>query len=240
VAIDLSVALAAITPLLFIAIPQARSSRIEGDTISKGSLFGEIREGFSFLRAWPGALGMLLVSAIMNFIMKPYFSLLPIFVKNVLHGSEMEFGIVGAISGLGFLIGGTAIGIWEGHKKRMVTSLSGVAGAGLALLWSGTMSNRGLLPCAIGFFAAGAMMPLCMGPIQSLIQHSVRNDMQARVFSIIECVSTCAAPLGLILAGTIFEHASPSYWYYGGGIAALAVALFGFLNARVRNLGYVR
>jgi MFS transporter, DHA3 family, macrolide efflux protein len=240
VAIDLLVALAAITPLLFIAVPQAKSSRIAEDTISKESLSGDIREGLSFLRGWPGAIGMLLISASMNFIMQPYFSLLPIFVKNVLHGGEMEFGLVGAMSGLGFLIGGTAIGIWQGYKKRMVTSLIGIAGAGLALLWSGAMSNRGLLPCSIGFFAAGAMMPLCMGPIQSLIQHSVRNDMQARVFSIVECVSTCAAPLGLILAGTIFGHASPSYWYYGGGIAALSVALFGFLSDRVRNLGYVR
>jgi MFS transporter, DHA3 family, macrolide efflux protein len=237
-AIDFSVALAAIIPLLFIRIPRPGQPHGGPGRATRKSVVRDMQEGFIYLRDWPGAIGMLCISAVMNLFMQPYFALLSIFVKDSLHGGETEFGILGAISGLGFMLGGVIIGIWQGHKKRMVTSLIGIAGAGFALLWSGAMSGHGLAAASLGFFAAGVMMPLCMGPIQSLVQSSVRNDIQARVFSIIECASNCAAPIGLIAAGFVFDKAGPSYWYYAGGVAAIAAAVIGLLDQRVRNLGY--
>ena len=236
-AIDFSAAVLAIVPLAFLCIPQIRPDRGDRSRAGIGPLLGDIAEGLRYLRNWTGAFGMLVLAALMNFVMQPFFLLLAVFVRNSLNGGEVEYGLLGAAIGLGFLSGGTVLGIWQGFRRRMVTSLAGMLGAGLAVFVAGFAKQLGLAPCLVVFFVAGAMMPFCMGPIQALVQIAVKGDMQGRVFSIMECFSTSVAPVALLLAGRVFDTAGPQYWYWLGGIAAIGLALFGWSSPNIRNLG---
>jgi len=236
-AFDVAGAILAVTPLLFILIPEVRNRLNNTEPPGRIRIAADVAEGVRYLRNWPGALGMLALSAAMNFVMQPYFSLIAISVKNRLHGGELEFGLLGALVGLGFLVGGVTLGIWQGHSRRMVTSLLGMAAAGLSVIATGFAGAQGIAAVLLCFFSAGFAMPFCMGPIQALIQGTVRGDMQGRVFSIMESVSTSASPLSLLAAGRIFDSFGPEIWYWGGGAAAIAVAVYGLLDRRIRNLG---
>ncbi|MBN2439791.1 MAG: MFS transporter [Spirochaetales bacterium] len=237
--IDFAGATLAVLPLFFIRIPQPSSYNQSNKRLNFRLLLTDIAEGFRYLQHWPGAVGMLVLSAMMNFIMQPYFSLIAIFVRATLQGGEIEFGLLGAMVGLGFLSGGIILGIWQGHPRKMVTSLTGMMGAGVAVMVSGSLAFAGIIPELACFFLAGAMMPLCMGPIQALVQKTVKKNMQGRIFSIMECVSTSVAPVSLLLAGKIFDIFSPEVWYIGGGLTAIGIALFGFMKRKIRNLGTV-
>lgn len=236
-AIDIVGSFLAMAPLSVVTIPQPE--RCGGSTQENpmGALAKDSAEAFGYVRRWPGALGMLTISAIINFIMQPYFALIAVLVTRELGGGELEFGALGAAVGLGFVAGGLALSLWQGFRRKMVTSLVSVLAAGCFVFLSGLAIDGGLIPCLILFFGAAAMMPLCMGPIQALVQASARADIQGRVFSIMETVSTGTAPVALLIAGKVFEGPGARYWYLGGGAFAAATAVWGFLNARTRDMG---
>lgn len=238
-ALDSLGAMLALTSLLFISIPRMDRRLPKKEQGTLPSLLGDCKEGLRYLIAWKGALAMLAISAVITFIMQPYFGLIAILVKERMNLGEIEYGILGAAIGFGFFVGGCILSIWQGFRRKMVTVLFGIFGAGIFTLLTGKMIFVGFAPCALCFFGAGIMMPLCMGPIQALVQTSARKDMQGRILSIMECISTLAAPLSLIIAGKIFSVAGPQYWYSIGGIIAIIVAIFGLMNKTLRNLGDV-
>ena len=83
----------------------------------------------------------------------------------------------------------------------------------------------------------GFMMPVCMAPIQALVQKSVDPTMQGRVLSLLDSVSTAIAPLSVAIAGPGFDSLGPQVWYIGAGVLALLIGLRGFTSPRVLNLG---
>jgi MFS transporter, DHA3 family, macrolide efflux protein len=237
IAIDFTVAVTAIIPLVITNIPQKVRDDISKNVKLMTTTRKDIKDGLLFISKWEGAIGMLIISSAINFIVQPFFNLLPILVRKTLNGAETEYGIIGALSGLGFLVGGILLSIIKRNERRMCTSLIGISISGIALIWTGLTGHAGIAYTALGFFITGVSMPFCMGPIQALIQEKVPNEMQARVFSIIEAVSNAVAPIGIMLAGIVYDNFSPLSWFILGGIVALCVALSGFLNSRVRNLG---
>ncbi|MBN2625571.1 MAG: MFS transporter [Spirochaetales bacterium] len=235
--LDVAGALIALVPLCLIGIGEEADG---WDKAGKGwdkDLPAKVAEGFRYIRAWKGAAGMLAISTIVNFVFQPVFTMSPIFVMRVLAGNEMDFGILGGVTGFGFMAGGMAIGILKGHKKKMITSLAGILGAGSAVLATGLLPAESFPLILICFFFAGSMIPVCMSPVQALIQGSVPAGLQGRVFSIMSSLSTLAAPVSLALAGILFDLASPRLWYIAGGGLVLAAGCTGFLIPRIRDLG---
>ncbi len=235
--IDVIGALTAVVPLIFIKIPQPVKSSGSNQKNGVGRLLKDIAEGFRYIKNWPGAAGMLVISTSVNFIIRPVFMLSAIFVTSHFAGDEIDFGLLGAAVGCGFMTGGIVLSIWQGFKRKMVTSLTGIIGAGIAVLVSGLLSRTAFIPALFSFFAAGFMMPLCMGPIQSLVQSSVAPSMQGRTFSIMSSLSTIVSPISLLAAGYIFDQYSPQLWYFRGGIAIILIGISGFLIKKVRNIG---
>jgi len=237
VSLDFFGAVGALTPLLYITIPRLERIIPKAERNIFRTLLIDCRDGLRYLRNWPGALGMLCLSAAVTFIMQPYFGLIAVLVRGSMHKGEVEYGMLGASVGAGFFIGGCLLSVWQGFHRKMLTVLLGIAGAGIFVFLSGWMITAGFMACVPCFFAAGIMMPLCMGPIQALVQSSVEKNMQGRILSIMECVSSLAAPVAVLLAGMVFTAFGPWYWYAFGGMAAIGVAVYGFCNSRIRNLG---
>ncbi len=95
-----------------------------------------------------------------------------------------------------------------------------------------------LLSATIGaLFFGGCMSPICMGPIQALIQSSVDPRIQGRVISLMESASTIITPFGVWFAGVIFDRFEPQSWYLWGGIAAITISIVGFATPVILNLG---
>ena len=235
--LDVCGALIAVIPLMFIRIPQPVIQKKSADQSGIIQLFKDIIDGLKYIKNWAGATSMLIISTMINFIIRPVFLLVAIFVTTHFMGDEIQFGFIGAAMGFGFMSGGIVLIIWQGFKRKMFTSLMVIMGAGIAVLISGILTTSQFIPALFCFFAASFMMPFCMGPIQSLVQGSVRPDFQGRVFSIMTSVSTIISPISLALAGLIFDKYTPQAWYFWGGISAIIIGIVGCLLKVVRNLG---
>lgn len=241
VSIDVVGAVIAITPLLVFAIPEPERGHLGGlepgeETLS---VWVDVDNGLRYIRNWSGAVGMLLLSTSINFIARPAFTpgLVAILVTRHFGGSTTQFGIMAGSMGVGMVIGGLVLSVWSGFRRPMQTSLTGVISMGLAILVIGVSPPSAFPLVIITIFLAGAMMSMCMAPIQALIQSAVEPSMQGRVFTLLESTSIAVSPISVWVAGHLFDALGPQAWYFAGGAAALLIGLAGFATPAILNMG---
>jgi DHA3 family macrolide efflux protein-like MFS transporter len=230
-AVDVLTAAIAIAPLLLIAIPQP--SRV---VAGRSSFRRDLREGLHFLAGWPGLMGVAGIAALLNFLLAPAGSLLPLLVTKHFGGGAFHLAGLQMATGLGVIAGGLLLTAWGGFKRRIVTALLGVVflGAGAVLL--------GLTPAtlfSVAVFASlliGLMQPIANGSIMAALQASTPADMQGRLFSLTGSVSSAMMPLGLTLAGQLAERFSPGTWFVIGGTASVLLGGLGLFVPSIVHL----
>jgi len=231
-AIDISTALLAIVPLLAIRIPELPESSLQ----QRPHVLSDLREGFAFSIRWKGMLYLILGLALMNFVVNPAFSLIPMYVKRVLDGDALVFGTMQFLFALGFLLGGVLLSIWGGFKKRILTALLAVAVMGVAIGALG-LTPQGWIILAVGaMFVTGFMEPIANGSFMATLQASVPEHMQGRVFALLGSATQAVVPLGLILAGPLSDQFGMRIWFFIGGIAYLIVAFGGLASRHIMGL----
>jgi DHA3 family macrolide efflux protein-like MFS transporter len=221
IAIDVITALLAVTPLLFIPVPQPAFLENVDPGSSKPSVWADLRAGVRYVWNWPGLLAILIMAALINLVLNPAFALLPILVKNVFGGGAMQLAWMESTGGIGIVAGGLLLGVWGGFRRRIMTSLLGLIGIGLGALVIG-LTPAGMFPLAIAaFFVVGVMLPLTNGPLFAIVQAAVAPEMQGRVFTLIGSVAAAMSPLGLAIAGPISDTIGERTWFLVTGLMAL-------------------
>ncbi len=234
--IDVGTALLAVLPLLFIAVPQpARKMQASGE-VEKTSYWQDLRAGFTYVRKWPGLLGLILLAMILNFVLSPSSAFLPLVVTKVFMGGARELGWVESLFGVGIVTGGILLSIWGGFKRRIATSLSGVIGIGIGIL------VVGLLPANLFYlflgsaFLVGFAQVFANGPLGAIFQASVAPDMQGRVFSLLGAGAAAMMPLSLMIAGPLSDRLGIQFWFVLGGVITILLAFAAAFIPAIRNI----
>jgi DHA3 family macrolide efflux protein-like MFS transporter len=230
--IDVLTAALAIVPLLFIPIPQP----VRPEAGKRRPYLAELREGFRYVWGWKGLLIVLLGAALINFLVNPAFSLLPLLVVNHFGKGALELSWLESTFGIGMILGGVTLSVWGGFRRRMFTTLLGIVGMGIGVLAMGFLPPSGLYLALGALFLTGFMGPLANGPLQALGQAMVEPGMQGRVFSLMGSLSAGMMPLGLAVAGPVADLLGIQFWYIIGGVAMLTLGVVGFLLPQVRHL----
>lgn len=224
-AVDIVTAALAILPLLFFVIPQPENRAVSENANLAKAVLVDIADGFRYVRAWPGLLALTFVAMALNFILVPSGSLMPLLVIQHFGGGAVQLGWLESVMGIGILAGGVTLGAWGGFKRKIITSLVGVAllGVGVLLLGLAPASLFGVALTAI--FVQGFMSPMANGPIFAILQSTVKPEMQGRVMSLLNSGAAAMMPIGLGLAGPLADVIGIRTWYVVGGAACLLIAL---------------
>jgi DHA3 family macrolide efflux protein-like MFS transporter len=226
--IDVVTALIAILPLFFIAIPRpVRAQTASGEHAT--SYWQDLREGFAYVAAWPGLLAILLMAVLINFLLTPAGSLMPLLVTKHFGLGALEFGLTDSLFGIGMIGGGLLLSLWGGFKRRILTSMLGIIGLGLGVVAIGFAPANMFWLALVGMAVMGFMNPITNGPLHAIIQATVKPEMQGRVMSLVGSAATAMTPLSLAVAGPVSDAIGIQAWYVFGGIVCLlmgAGALF--------------
>jgi DHA3 family macrolide efflux protein-like MFS transporter len=237
--IDVSTAALAVIPLLFFSIPQpVRTSTTEGGkTVLNTSVWQDFREGWRYIVHWPSLMAVIFLAMLVNFLVNPAFSLLPLVVTEHFQKGAYELGLLDSVFGIGVILGGLALSAWGGFKNRLLTTLIGLIGAGAAVLAVGLATSEMYWLALVAVSLFGFLNPMINGPIFAVMQSKVEPELQGRVFSFLTAGAAFASPLGLAIAGPVADATNNQLWFIIGGILTIAAGLVALFVPAIRKLG---
>ncbi len=234
--IDVVTALCAIGLLLSTQIPRPKRAAAVSASLSLASVGADVRAGLSYVWSWPGLRVVLIISTVLNLVLNPAFSLLPLLVTKHLGGGALQLGWLESAWGGGVVLGGLILSVWGGFRRRVWTSIMGLLGMGVGTLLVGLTPGWALGMAVVAFVIVGFMNPIANGPLFAMIQARVAPDMQGRVFTVMMSASSAMTPLGLAIAGPVADWLGVPAWFTLAGIVCVVMALSMPLLPAVMNL----
>ncbi len=234
--IDVTTAALAILPLFFVHIPQPQRSTPVVPAGNRPSLWSDVREGLSYIWNWPGVMAILVMATVINFLVNPAFSLMPILVTKHFGGQAMHLAWIDSAWGIGVVVGGLTLSVWGGFRRRILTTLVGLVGMGLGTLVIGFAPATAFGLALAGMLLAGFMNVITNGPAFALIQAVVEPDMQGRVFTVMMSLTGAMSPLGMAVAGPVADAFGVQVWFVMGGVVCVLMGLSAFFIPAIVHL----
>lgn len=224
ISVDVITAIIAITPLLFIRIPQPVRADV-GVVLTPKVLLRDVAEGFKYMKNWKGLLYLTFLAAMLNFLLTPAFTLLPLMVTQHFKAGVWELSALESSLGIGIVIGGLVLGVWGGFKSKIVTTVVGILGLGVGVLIFGLAPADAFWMGIAGMVLLGFMNPIANGPIQAILQSKVAPEMQGRVMGTTNALCMAMMPLSMLIVAPVAEFLGLRVWYWAGGGLAILVGL---------------
>ena len=253
--IDFATFLVAVITLLMVKIPRPKQSAAGRQ--GSGSIWKEAGYGWTYIKARPGLMGLLLYFAGINFVTSMCgIAILPMVLRVK---SELAAGTVLSCIGIGMLLGSTYMTATGGPKRK----INGVLGFGV--LFSLFIFLAGISPAV--WWIAGAVLlwhfniPVINSCSQAIWQRKVEPDVQGRVFAMRRMIAQFTVPLGDFAAGPLTDRVFEPLMAEGGALAPtlgpwigtgpgrgialmfivfaafpLLTSVWGYLNPHVRNI----
>ncbi|MCW3979543.1 MAG: MFS transporter [Candidatus Bathyarchaeota archaeon] len=232
--IDVGTAALAIAPLLFVSVPQPLIPA--GQERGWRSVLEDMREGMLYVWDWKGLRLIMAIAMIINFLVNPGFILLPILVTKHFGGGAMELAWLQSANGIGMILGGLALGVWGGFRKRVVTAFSALVVSGVFVVAIGVMPAHLFLLAVGSMFCFSFLNAIANGTFFASIQSIVPPEIQGRVFTLLMSLSAGMVPLGMAVAGPVADVFGERIWFVVGGISITVLGIAAFFIPSIMNV----
>lgn len=201
----------------------------------EGSVATDLRRGFQFVRGNVWLWGTLISAAVAYLLfLGPVEVLLPYVVKNDMHGSAAQLGLVFAAGGLGS-IGAAIVMSQRGHPRRSITVIYAAwTLATLAVVGYGLAGAPWQLMAAS--FAFNALETVGTIVWVTLKQREVPASMLGRVSSLDWLISIGLLPISFALTGPVAALIGAQTTLMAAGVAGAAVTLAALLLPGMRDV----
>lgn len=233
--IDAATFVAAVGGLLLVSIPRPPRTEAPAEEragpawLAAGRRFmRDAAAGLRFIRARPGLFGLLVFFAVTNFWIGFVNPLLGPMVLSFARPEQLAS--VQAAAGFGAILGGVAMGIWGGPKRRAPAVLGAVAVAGVC---TAVLGLRPSVPLIVGaVFVWAASNPLLMASSSAIWMSKTPQELLGRVFALRRMVTLSIMPLAVLVAGPLAQRVFEPLLARGGPLAGSAGALVGVGKGR--------
>ena len=232
--IDVGTAALAIAPLLFVSVPQPVIPA--GQERGWRSVLEDMREGMLYVWDWKGLRLIMAIAMTINFLVNPGFVLLPILVTKHFGGGALELAWLQSANGIGMILGGLALGVWGGFRKRVVTAFSALVVSGVFVVAIGVMPAHLLLLAVGSMFCFSFLNAIANGTFFASIQSIVPPEIQGRVFTLLMSLSAGMVPLGMAVAGPVADVFGERIWFVVGGISVTVLGIAAFFVPSIMNV----
>jgi MFS family permease len=168
----------------------------------KAPPFVMIKEGFKHVLNNQLLLGVFLITVVANLFLFPFVSMIPVFARDVLGVGTVLFGVLGAASGFGSLIGLIVLGMLPDPKgPARVFAYGIILAMGIILLF--TFSRVFLLSVAL-LFASGLGTAGFAAMQFALVLKGTPENLRGRVMGVL-MIGIGMAPIGILITGATAE-----------------------------------
>ena len=207
--------------LMLIRLPKPRLS--EAGEEAKGTIWQEALYGWTYIKRFPGLLGLLVFFGVVNFNLGAVTVLITPLVLGFADADVL--GMTLSTGGMGMLFGSILMLTWGGPKRHIHGVLLFSIVQGMVLFLAAANPSAWLV--AAGAFGILFTMPIINSSNQAIWQRKVETDVQGRVYAIRNVVGTGAYPLAYLVAGPLADHIFEPLMRVDGPLAGSVGALIG-------------
>jgi MFS family permease len=186
----------------------------------------ELQEGVRYAFGFKPIRSILLMLALVSLMGMPFSVLIPVFAREVLHGSSDTYGFLIAASGSGAFAGAFYLA-----SRRSVIGLDRVIvraaiffGTGIAVFAISTIFTLSMVSLIVAGFGAMTLVVSC----NTIIQTIVDEDKRGRVMSFFTMAFIGMTPFGSLIAGALAGSIGAKQTVLIGGICCLSGGMFFF------------
>jgi MFS family permease len=203
--------------------------------IQNPDVLKEIKEGFSYTFGFAPIKSIILLIGLINLIGMPYIVLMPVFAKEIFHGSPYTLGFLMGASGVGALMGALYLASRRNvlGLEKIISLSAGIFGFGLITF---SLSRLFLLSLVL-MIITGLGMIMQMSSSNTILQTIVDDDKRGRVMSFFTMALTGMASFGSLLAGGLASFlGAPNTLIIGGILCVLGALIFASKLTELKKL----
>ncbi|AWG27333.1 MFS transporter [Flavobacterium kingsejongi] len=173
----------------------------------QNSLWMELKEGFDYIAGEKDLKSLILLLAMSSLIVIPFTTLMPIFAKDLFHGTARTFSLFESAIGFGSVLSAVYLANLQSNKYliRIIIIASLLFGGSILLL-----SFASILPLALAFMALSGMgMMAQTSAINTYIQTHAASHMRGRAISYFIMAYQGVIPVGSLAIGILAETLGP-------------------------------
>lgn len=216
--VDVVTAAAAIAIMGLLRIPPHEKAAAAQDA----SALEDLKQGIIYIKGHPLLRRLLVYYAFFFFLVSPAAFLTPLMVTRSFGAEVWRLTANEVLYSSGAITGGLIMAAWGGFRHRMLTIAMACGAHGLFVIL------LGLAPGFIAYLAAmfflGVFMPIFSTAETVMIQETVDNNMQGRVFSMIDVIILAVMPAGMLLFGPLADRMKVEYLLIATGLMMTAVS----------------
>ncbi|MDI6738872.1 MAG: MFS transporter [Candidatus Edwardsbacteria bacterium] len=165
------------------------------------SAWDDMRTGVTYVWRAPAVRGFIIIVAAFSIFGLAYAALMPVFARDILHVGARGFGFLMTATGAGALAGALGLATFSRMKRR------GDFVFGTGLLFAAAVT---VLAQSRNYYLSMAAMPVIgfamvsqVATVNTIIQHSVPDDIRGRAMSVFTFMFMGMTPFGSFIAGSI-------------------------------------
>lgn len=199
------------------------------------AIWRDLVAGFRYVRNRPRVSSLLLLSAVNSLFGAPYFTLVPIYARDIFHLGSTGLALLTGTAGGGAFLGALLVAYLGDFRRKGWFVLIGAIMFGICVMGFAVSSR--LVPSLLFLFGLGFAIVCSIAVTNTLLQKLVTDQMRGRVMSMFLLSFLGTMPIGNISAGAASAHFGPQITLAVGGfvvtMAATGVLIF---NRRLREL----
>lgn len=199
------------------------------------AIWRDMMEGLSYVRNRPRVSSLLVLSAVNSLFGAPYFSLVPIYARDIFHLGETGLALLMGTAGAGAFLGALLVAYLGDFRRKGWFVLGGAIVFGICIMGFAVSSKLTL--SLLFLFGLGFALVISIAISNTLLQKLVTDQMRGRVMSMFLLSFIGTMPIGNIVAGTASNHFGPQVTLAVGGFVVTMVATGVLIfNRRLREL----
>jgi len=199
------------------------------------AIWRDLVEGLRYVRNRPRVSSLLLLAAVNSLFGAPYFSLVPIYARDIFHLGETGLALLMGAAGAGAFFAALLVTYLGDFRRKGWFVLGGAILFGICIMGFALSSRLNL--SLMFLFGLGFAIVCSIAITNTLLQKLVTDQMRGRVMSMFLLSFMGTMPIGNILAGTASNHFGPQRTLAFGGFVVTTVATSVLIfNQRLREL----
>ena len=229
--LDVAGAIIACTALLFVTIPNPPKQKDVNSNVLQ-----DMKEGFLIIRNNKGLSWVMVTEVLITFCVMPIVALLPLMTLKNFSGTPYQVSLIELLFGLGTLIGGVLLGVWNPRIRKVVMINVSYITLGVSFAISGLLPPSAFIFYAAVTVAQGIVIPFYSGPFTALLQTQIAPSFLGRAFSLFDSISLLPSVLGLLATGFFADTIGIANIFVICGIATVVIGATALFIPSIMNL----